>query len=82
MSVVAKRGLFVSLLRRRGDTMRLYRTTCALSSDDGLCVEMGVSGGGRVAVAVGQRPSVRLNRITRTSKEPPFRTTQTVMGLF
>lgn len=34
--------------------MRLYRTTCALSSDDGLCVEMGVSGGGRVAVAVGQ----------------------------
>lgn len=32
--------------------MRLYRTTCALSSDDGLCVEMGVSGGGRVAVAV------------------------------
>lgn len=62
--------------------MRLYRTTCALSSDDGLCVEMGVSGGGRVAVAVGQRPSVRLNRITRTSKEPPFRTTQTVMGLF
>lgn len=55
--------------------MRLYRTTCALSSDDGLCVEMGVSGGGRVAVAVGQRPSVRLNRITRTSKEPPFRTT-------
>lgn len=31
--------------------MRLYRTTCALSSDDGLCVEMGVSGGGRVAVA-------------------------------
>lgn len=62
--------------------MRLYRTTCALSSDDGLCVEMGVSGGGRVAVAVGQRPSVRLNRITRTSKEPPFRTTQTVMGFF
>lgn len=61
--------------------MRLYRTTCALSSDDGLCVEMGVSGGGRVAVAVGQRPSVRLNRITRTSKEPPFRTTQTVMGI-
>lgn len=47
--------------------MRLYRTTCALSSDDGLCVEMGVSGGGRVAVSVGQRPSVRLNRITRTS---------------
>lgn len=62
--------------------MRLYRTTCALSSDDGLCVEMGVSGGGRIAVAVGQRPSVRLNRITRTSKEPPFRTTQTAMGLF
>lgn len=50
--------------------MRLYRTTDR------------VSGGGRVAVAVGQRPSVRLNRITRTSKEPPFRTTQTAMGLF
>ena len=49
--------------------MRLYRTTCALSSDDGLCVEMGVSGGGRVAVAVGQRPSVRLNRITSVFRQ-------------
>ena len=77
-----KEGLFRFPLAAEGDTMRLYRTTCALSSDDGLCVEMGVSGGGRVAVAVGQRPSVRLNRITRTSKEPPFRTTQTVMELF
>lgn len=52
--------------------MRLYRTTCALSSDDGLCVEMGVSGGGRVAVAVGQRPSVRLNRNTRLVRSRPF----------
>lgn len=33
--------------------MRLYRTTCAFSSDDGLCVEMRTSGGGRAAVAVG-----------------------------
>lgn len=34
--------------------MRLYRTNCALSSDDGLCVEMRISGGGHVAVAVGR----------------------------
>lgn len=31
--------------------MRLYRTNCTLSSDDGPCVEMKLSGGGRVAVA-------------------------------
>ena len=45
--------------------MRLYRTNCALSSDDGLCVEMRISGGGHVAVAVGRDVAEALDDLQR-----------------
>lgn len=45
--------------------MRLYRTNCALSSNDGLCVEMMVSDGGRVAVAVGSDVAEALDDLQR-----------------
>ncbi|MBD9040090.1 MAG: type II toxin-antitoxin system PemK/MazF family toxin [Collinsella aerofaciens] len=45
--------------------MRLYRTNCALSSDDGLCVEMRISGGGHVAVAAGRDVAEALDDLQR-----------------
>lgn len=45
--------------------MRLYRTNYALSSDDGPCVEMRVSGGGRVAIAVGRGVAEALDELQR-----------------
>lgn len=45
--------------------MRLYRTNCALSSDDGLCVKMRISGEGHVAVAVGRDVAEALDDLQR-----------------